>query len=80
MGHRNLFRLQMAYMLLWTAIERYAGLKYHLGKRVTDKVYKIADEKSFADALKKYVKKNRGIYSTVDLDNIRLILQTPKNQ
>jgi len=76
--YRNLFRLQMAYMLLWTAIERYAGLKYHLGKRVTDKVYKIADEKSFADALKKYVKKNRGIYSTVDLEQYTLNPANPQ--
>ncbi len=71
-NYRNLFRLQMAYMLLWTAMERYAGLKYHLGKRVTDKVFKIADEQSFADALKKYVKKKRKIFSTIDLEKYTL--------
>ncbi len=29
---KDFFRLQMAYLLLWTAIERYAQLRYYLGK------------------------------------------------
>jgi hypothetical protein len=36
--------LQMAYMLLWSAIERFASFKYHLGKDVTAKVKRLADE------------------------------------
>ena len=64
---RALLRLQMAYALLWTAIERYAGLKYHLGKDATRKVYNIAYEICFANALMKYVKEPRILYSSTDL-------------
>jgi len=64
---RALLRLQMAYTLLWSAIERYAGLKYHLGKRANEKVYKIAGEKCFADALKKIVQNKRQVFSATDL-------------
>jgi hypothetical protein len=35
---KPLFRLQMAYLLLWSAIERYVSLRYHLGDRVVEKV------------------------------------------
>lgn len=30
---KPLFRLQMAYLLLWSAIERYVSLRHHLGRR-----------------------------------------------
>ncbi len=63
---KPLLRLQMAYTLLWTAIERYASLKYHLGKNVTNKVHQIAEEKCFCDAIKKIVKNKREVYSTTD--------------
>lgn len=64
---RSLLRLQMAYTLLWSAIERYAGLKYHLGKRATNKVYQIAEEKCFADSLRRNVKGEREVISATDL-------------
>lgn len=65
--YRSLFRLQMAYTLLWSAIERYAGLKYHLGNRANEKVYQIAQEKSFVDSLRKNVKGTRKVFSAADL-------------
>lgn len=70
--YRALLRLQMAYTLLWSAIERYAGLKYHLGKRSNEKVYRIAGEKCFQDALKKVVRNRREVYSTTDLEKYTL--------
>lgn len=76
--YRSLFKLQMAYMLLWTAMERYAGLRYHLGEKVNKKVEQIANEPSFADALKKYVKQEREIYSAVDLKRHRLDPEDPQ--
>lgn len=69
---RALLRLQMAYMLLWSAIERYAGLKYHLGKKANDKVYQIAEEKCFADSLRKNVKNKREVFSATDLEKYTL--------
>lgn len=56
--HNNLkplFRLQMAYLLLWSAIERYASLRYHLGNRVSDKIMQIGDDFDFKQLLKERV-------------------------
>lgn len=50
---KRLFRLQMAYLLLWSAIERYAGLRYHLGDRVMRKVEHIAKETVFVECISK---------------------------
>ncbi len=75
---KSLLRLQMAYALLWTAIERYASLKYHLGKQVTHKVYQIANEESFANALKKVVSDKREVFDTVKLNKVTLDPNNPK--
>ena len=69
---RALLRLQMAYALLWTAIERYAGLKYHLGKYVNRKVFQIADEICFSNALRKHVTQRRELFSSTDLRKYNL--------
>jgi hypothetical protein len=76
---KPLLRLQMAYSLLWTALERYAGLRYHLGKKVNDKVYQIAEERIFIDSLKKYVRSSRCVYNSVDLTKITLNSEDPEN-
>ena len=75
---RSLLRLQMAYTLLWSAIERYAGLKYHLGKRASNKVYQIAEEKCFADSLRRNVEGEREVYSATDLSRHRLDPNDPE--
>jgi gamma-glutamylcyclotransferase (GGCT)/AIG2-like uncharacterized protein YtfP len=48
------FRKQMAYLLLWSSIERYASLRYALGRRgATEKVKRIARcEYAFEEALR----------------------------
>lgn len=76
--YKSLFRLQMAYALLWSAIERYAGLRYHLGDKVYQKVSQIAEEKAFADSLKKNVKDKRIVYSATDLKKCLLDPNDPK--
>ena len=60
------FQLQMAYMLLWTSIERFVSFKYHLGERVTEKVFKLAEDPVFARALHDRVKEERGVYRSDD--------------
>jgi hypothetical protein len=71
---KTILRLQMAYSLLWTALERYAGLRYYLGKKDTTKkkVYQIAKEEVFAKSLKKHVRTPRDIYCTSDLEKYTL--------
>ncbi|HUT54551.1 MAG TPA: transposase [bacterium] len=75
--YKSLFRLEMGYMLLWSAIERYAGLKYHFGKEVMKNVHQVAAEKKFADSLHKNVKNKRDIFST-NLDKYTLDTDDPK--
>ncbi len=55
---KSLFKLQMAYLLLWSSIERYVSLRYHLGDKVTAKVGKLATESAFATSLKQHVHLN----------------------
>ena len=59
---KPLFRLQMAYLLLWSAVERYASLRYHLGTKVAEKVIQIAKEPAFAESLQKHVFEKREIF------------------
>ncbi|MCP3677242.1 MAG: hypothetical protein GY721_06540 [Deltaproteobacteria bacterium] len=66
-NYKALFRLQMAYSLLWAGLERYAGLRYHLGKNANKKVLQIAKECVFAESLKTHVKDSRIIFSSADL-------------
>lgn len=59
---KPLFRLQMAYLLLWSSIERYVSLRYHLGDRVTEKVGQLAREAVFVTGLRSYVREKRTVY------------------
>lgn len=59
---KPLFRLQMAYLLLWSAIERYTSLRYHLGDKPWPKVCQLAEEPAFARALKEHARSPRRIF------------------
>lgn len=63
---KPLFRLEMAYLLLWTAIERYASLRYHLREKATQKVLKLAEERAFQAALAQEVHVERKVVSAED--------------
>jgi hypothetical protein len=63
---KPLFRLEMAYLLLWTAIERYASLRYHLADDANQKVMKIANEEAFQVALEKHVTDKRKVCRSDD--------------
>jgi hypothetical protein len=47
----SMFKLQMAYLLLWSAIERYASLRYRLGSDAWQKIKRIAQEDIFKKLL-----------------------------
>ncbi len=59
---KPLFRLQMAYLLLWSSIERYVSLRYRLGGRVNEKVGYLAHEAAFATGLRAHVRETRTVY------------------
>ena len=57
-----MFRLQMGYLLLWSSIERYVSLRYHLADGAHKKIMKLAEESSFESALKNVVKREDKVY------------------
>jgi len=63
---KDFFRLQMAYLLLWSAIERYASLRYHLGDNAMQKVMCIAGDTAFAEALMIRVGEERTVFRADD--------------
>jgi hypothetical protein len=58
---KPMFRLQMAYLLLWSSIERYASLRYHLGNRAIEKVMQISEDLQFAKLLKQRVSRKHRV-------------------
>jgi len=58
---KPLFRLQMAYLLLWTSIERYLSLRYSLGEEVMKRVNRLAEEPSFRQGLRDHVAERRSV-------------------
>src|SRR5690606_21531981 len=58
---KPMFRLQMAYLLLWSSIERYASLRYHLGDRAVDKVMQVADGTEVAQRMKQRVSRKHRV-------------------
>ena len=72
----DFFKLQMSYLLLWTAIERYASLKYNCPK-IWQKWKRLSNEGVFKESLKKHVKKQRKVYSADDLREYALNPEKP---
>jgi hypothetical protein len=52
----------MSYLLLWSAIERYVSLRYHLGDKVMEKIKNLAKEPAFKKSLEKVVSENRQVF------------------
>lgn len=64
---RNFFELQMNYMLLWSAIDRYSALKYNRPRNSWN-YERFAQEKAFGQGIRKFNdESHRPVYSTEDL-------------
>lgn len=75
---KPMFRLQMAYLLLWSAIERYVSLRYSLGDAVMAKIRNLASEPAFRDGLAKMQPKCRDVYrADKPAERIRLDANDP---
>ncbi len=75
------FRLQMAYLFLWSIIERYVSLRYYLkGKHIRkNKILKLAEEPQFCESLKRIVTEKRTVQRADDPDkHDRLVPLDPK--
>ena len=73
------FKLQMNYMLLWSAIDRYCKLKYNMGSEHENRL-ELAKEANFIEALRKIDEtgKYRPIFSTDDLMRRSFDVSNPK--
>ena len=64
---KSFFELQMNYMLLWSAIDRFSSLKYNKRKKSWNNE-KFAKENAFKEGIKKYKENyHKPVYSTEDL-------------
>lgn len=70
---KPLFRLQMAYLLLWSSIERYVSLRYHLGDKVMGKVKQLAGEPAFTAGLLQHVNERREVYRADRPDKMEIL-------
>ena len=77
---KKIFELQMAYMLLWTVLERYTTLRYDLNQTPMERIYQLEDDPNFCKVLKEVVEKKRTVYRS-DNPRTRVILDPdkPKN-
>ena len=69
---KKFLKLQMLYLLLWTSIERYLGLRYSFrGAEPTSKIRLLSTNKNFIDILAKQTENSRyrQIYSTDKVEN-----------
>lgn len=58
----RLFQLQMAYLLLWTIIERYCALAYGIGMKASERKDFISYSEHFHNALEKVVQRKHSVY------------------
>ena len=76
---KGFFKLQMNYMLLWSAIDRYCKLRYNKEKDHENRE-ELSKEKVFRDALNKYAggKHYRTLFTSDDLSERKFDLDDPK--
>lgn len=76
---KGFFNLQMNYMLLWSAIDRYCKLRYYR-KKEHESREELSKERVFREALNKYAggKHYRALYTTDDLSRKEFDLSNPK--
>ena len=76
---KPLFRLQMAFLLLWASIERYSTLRYGFAKKPEDRIELIGSDPNFERWLKELVKDTRKIQRADEPKNdVKLIADNPK--
>lgn len=69
---KRFLRLQMAYLLLWSCIERFVALRYNFrGKEVMVNVYKLADETKFKELVLNTKKHHRVLYGSDNVEDKR---------
>jgi gamma-glutamylcyclotransferase (GGCT)/AIG2-like uncharacterized protein YtfP len=62
----RLFHLQMAYLLLWTIIERYTALSYGPGLKPMERIKCLGEDQVFKSALQRKLARQERIYDSRD--------------
>lgn len=76
---KQFLKLQMTYLLLWTAIERYVTLRYKIGGAdVMQKVQNLAQENQFILGVKNIGNKKRKVYKTYSNSEETFVADNPK--
>lgn len=76
---KGFFKLQMNYMLLWSAIDRFSRLRYNKEKEHENRM-EMANEKIFRDGLKKYADKgHRSVFNTEQLFPNKFDIDNPRH-
>ena len=74
----RLFELQMNYMLLWSAIDRYSSIKYNKRKQSWNNE-RFAKEKAFKEGIRKFEdKKHDPVFSTDDAEIHEFDVEDPQ--
>ncbi len=63
------FRLQAAYLLLWSAIERFTALRYGAWRDPMERIKLLGEEPAFADALRAVAPEPRSVFDSRDPDD-----------
>ena len=63
------FKLQMAYLLLWSAIERFAAFAFGPSLTPSEKIKKLAEDQAFLEAVRSVVKREHRLFSSQDPDH-----------
>lgn len=75
---KGFFKLQMNYMLLWSAIDRYCRLRYNKEKEHENRI-EMSKEKVFRDALEKYAnREHRLVFNTEQLFPNKFDIDNPR--
>ncbi len=80
---RTFFRKQMAYLLLWTSIERYVSLRRGFAGGPMQRVLRLAEEPAFDEALMRFVGRKDRVRRTDDptqsevLDRTKPVIPSP---
>lgn len=75
---KGFFKLQMNYMLLWSAIDRYCRLRYNKEKEHENRI-EMSKENVFRDALEKYAnREHRLVFNTEQLFPNKFDIDNPR--
>lgn len=82
-NYKSIFRVQMAYILLWSSVERYVTLRYGVqtkNESINYKLKRMASEPLFASGLRKHVRRTSAkvVRSTNPKEIVRLNITDPE--